>query len=59
MVEKKPKEKLFKLTLKRMPKDVRDFVLDEQMAVKKDRDIQFSMESTIYKLLYTHPKFKV
>lgn len=51
------KEKVFKCNLKRMPKDIRDFLLEEQLEVKKNKEIQFSMESTIYKLLYTHPKF--
>ena len=52
------KEKVFKCNLKRMPKKIRDFLLEEQYEVRKANNIQFSMESTIYKLLYTHPKYK-
>ena len=49
--------KTYRCSIKRMPKDIRDFILLEQSKIKVEKGIQFSMESTIIKLLYTHPKF--
>ena len=51
-------EKLYRCSIKRMPKPIRDFILREQNDIKVANGIQFSMEATIIKLLYTHPKYK-
>lgn len=39
------------LTLKKMPKSIRDLILDEQTEIKKKCNCMFSQENTIYHML--------
>lgn len=57
MSDPTPPEKFYRMNLKRMPRKIRNMILDETNEVKKT-GIQFSMESALYKLLQTHPKYK-
>lgn len=55
------REKRKTLTLKDVPQDIRNFLLDEQVELRKSpsgSSKQISIEATIYKLLHSHPKFK-
>lgn len=51
------KEEIFKKSLKRMPKHIRDFIFIEQKKIETKSKINFSFESTIYKLIESHPKY--
>lgn len=46
------------ITLKKVPKEIKDFLLEQQLKVKKARQGQFSIEQTIYKIIKQHPDFK-
>lgn len=45
------------ITLKKVPKEIRDFLLEQQLKVKKNKQCQFSIEQTIYKIIKAHPEF--
>lgn len=51
------KEETFKKTLKNMPRHIRDFVFIEQKTIESKNKIIFSFESTLYKLIESHPKY--
>ncbi len=57
----KPTTECFgKITMKCIPKDVYGFIVDKQGEFKKQRTVNtpISMETTIIRILKTHPEFK-
>ena len=51
-------EKVTGLTLKKLPIDIKTFILKVQGETKNEKCIsQYSMELTVYKLLREHPQY--